>query len=170
MLIDEAYQLSPPDGTKDFGAEAVEAVMQSIEGDSKVQNRPAYIFAGYPDDMDRFLKLNMGLTRRIDRTFVFPDYDASELAAILFSMASSDKYNVAPTEAKVAMLISGFPEEKRKVMNAGLSRKLLESAKVACNGRLMSILRAKKEPTTGQLMTLTSKDFQHGSESLQKEL
>ena len=31
MLIDEAYQLVPPDSTKDFGPEAVDAIMQTIE-------------------------------------------------------------------------------------------------------------------------------------------
>ena len=42
LLIDEAYQLSPPDSARDFGREAVEAMMGTVEGSEMTEdNRPA---------------------------------------------------------------------------------------------------------------------------------
>ena len=35
MLVDEAHQLSAVDGSRDFGPEAVETIMSTIEGNEK---------------------------------------------------------------------------------------------------------------------------------------
>lgn len=44
LLIDEAYQLNQKDLSCDFGIEAIEAVMSTIEGsDMTTDDRPAYI-------------------------------------------------------------------------------------------------------------------------------
>ena len=54
LLVDEAYQLTPPNMNKDFGIEAIETIMATIEGgETTVDDHPAYIFAGYPGDMTR---------------------------------------------------------------------------------------------------------------------
>jgi len=45
LLIDEAYQLMPPESPRDFGLEALETIMASIEGEQEtLTDRPAYIF------------------------------------------------------------------------------------------------------------------------------
>ena len=50
MIVDRAYQLLLPNNGKDFGREAIEMIMGSIEGEGTTgTNRPAYIFAGYPN-------------------------------------------------------------------------------------------------------------------------
>lgn len=75
MLIDEAYQLTPVDSGCDFDPEAIETILGTIEGEMYISdNRPAYIFAGYPDDMSRFLNVNPCLKRRLTDFFVFNDY------------------------------------------------------------------------------------------------
>lgn len=74
-FIDEAYRLVPPVVLNDFGPEAVETIMSRIEGaSSTTSSRPAFIFAGYPKEMDSFLRCNPGLERRITHTFSFGDY------------------------------------------------------------------------------------------------
>jgi len=67
LLVDEAYQLIPRDGSgRDFGYEAVETLMGCIEGsESTEDDRPCLIFAGYPEDMKRFINSNSGLRRRV---------------------------------------------------------------------------------------------------------
>ena len=44
---------------------------------------PVQVFAGYVDDMDRFIQTNAGLYRRFQYTFDFTDYSPSELAEIV---------------------------------------------------------------------------------------
>ena len=41
------------------------------------------VFAGYVDDMDKFIQANAGMFRRVNYTFDFEDYSARELAEIL---------------------------------------------------------------------------------------
>ena len=41
------------------------------------------VFAGYVDDMDKFIQANAGMFRRVNYTFDFEDYSAHELAEIL---------------------------------------------------------------------------------------
>ena len=63
---------------KDFGREAINEIMSVMnDGD------PVVIFAGYADDMERFVGANAGLFRRIDVRYDFANYSCAELAAIL---------------------------------------------------------------------------------------
>ena len=89
MLVDEAYQLTPEDSPRDFGPEALEAIMTTIEGGPVTEDdRPAFIFAGNPSNMKHFKTLNPGLERRITNSFTFADYNYHELSSIFNVMAS----------------------------------------------------------------------------------
>ena len=95
MLVEEAYQLSAADGSRDFGPEAVETIMSTIEGgDATVDDRPAYVFAGYPAEMKNFLKVNAGLARRITDTFYFNDYTENELCQIFLVMVKKGGFQI----------------------------------------------------------------------------
>ena len=60
LFLDEAYQLIPTAGGKDFGREAIEELTAVMEdGD------PVMIFAGYEDKMEKFLNVIPGLRSRI---------------------------------------------------------------------------------------------------------
>ena len=70
LLIDEAYRLVPNTSSNDFGVEAVETIMSYMEGDGVTKNnRPSFMFAGYPEQMKVFINANAGLRRRIQRFF-----------------------------------------------------------------------------------------------------
>ena len=72
LLVDEAYQLTPEDSPRDFGPEAVETIMKTIEGDSlTTDDRPAYTFAGYPQEMQTFLNINEATTIHIHKWHAF---------------------------------------------------------------------------------------------------
>ena len=48
LLIDEAYRLVPQNSSRDFGREAMDTIMATIEGSSATtSDRPAFIFAGW---------------------------------------------------------------------------------------------------------------------------
>ena len=82
LFVDEAYTLSSTSG-KDYGKEAIEAMMAKINAniDGKIKN-PIFIFAGYPCEMEHFLRVNPGLSRRIPSFLQFNDYTPMELAEI----------------------------------------------------------------------------------------
>ena len=80
LFIDEAYQLIPTAGGKDFGCEAIEELMAVME-----DGNPVMIFARYKNKMEKFLNVNPGLRSRIYRKFTFLDYLTDELGEIFSS-------------------------------------------------------------------------------------
>jgi SpoVK/Ycf46/Vps4 family AAA+-type ATPase len=86
LFIDEAYALTSRGGGAhgDFGDEAVQTLLKRME-----DNRGEFFIfvAGYPENMDTFLKANPGLASRFDKTLRFDDYtpqDLYEIARYMF--------------------------------------------------------------------------------------
>ena len=88
LFIDEAYVLADPTGEYSFKQEAVSKLLGVMEKGTD----PIIIFAGYPDKMDGFLKLNPGLKSRIGYDIEFPDYDNDQLLDIFISMCDKAGY------------------------------------------------------------------------------
>lgn len=77
LFIDEAYSLVEKDGL--YGDEAINTIVQEMENS---RYDTVVIFAGYPDEMEKFLRKNPGLRSRIARSIHFEDYSADELCQI----------------------------------------------------------------------------------------
>ena len=82
LFIDEAYYLYRPENERDYGAEAIEILLQVI-------------FAGYKDRMDVFYQSNPGLSSRVANHIDFPDYSASELLAIAKLILATENYRLS---------------------------------------------------------------------------
>ena len=52
LFVDEAYRLKV-DSEKDYGKEALDTLMEAM-----LRGNPVMIFAGYPAQMEEFMKLN----------------------------------------------------------------------------------------------------------------
>ncbi len=91
LFIDEAYALAMPDSAQDFGAEAIATLIKAME-DHK--DNLIVIFAGYKNEMERFLNSNPGIASRIGFTFEFEDYTPEELQQIFIKKMSSDGFSV----------------------------------------------------------------------------
>ena len=78
LFIDEAYTLSNG-GENDFGREAIDEILKFMEDN---RDDIMIIFAGYPKEMRKFLKMNSGLKSRIPNVFDFEDYTADEIVRI----------------------------------------------------------------------------------------
>ncbi|MFM9109806.1 MAG: AAA family ATPase, partial [Prochlorococcaceae cyanobacterium] len=79
LFIDEAYYLYRPENERDYGAEAIEILLQVMENN---RDDLVVIFAGYKERMDVFYQSNPGLSSRVTNHIDFPDYSAEELLAI----------------------------------------------------------------------------------------
>ena len=91
LFIDEAYTLV--NGSQnDYGHEAIATLLKRMEDD---RSRLVVILAGYPDDMQRFMDSNPGLTSRFSRVIHFPDYTADELADLFRFYAKRNHYELS---------------------------------------------------------------------------
>ncbi len=104
LFIDEAYALSNFNGLQgDYGNEAIQTILKKMED----QRGQFFIFAaGYPENMDKFLKANPGLNSRFDKRLQFHDYNAEELMAIAEKMIREQSYKLtsaAKTQLKAVM-------------------------------------------------------------------
>jgi SpoVK/Ycf46/Vps4 family AAA+-type ATPase len=94
LFIDEAYALSAASarGTHgDFGDEAIQTLLKRMED----RRGEFFVFvAGYPENMDNFLKANPGLGSRFDKALRFEDYSPEELLEIALFMFRQEKYQV----------------------------------------------------------------------------
>ena len=89
LFIDEAYYLYKPGNERDYGAEAIEILLQEMESQ---RNDLVVIFAGYKDRMTAFYQSNPGLSSRVAHHIDFPDYSQSELMAIAQLMLEQQQY------------------------------------------------------------------------------
>lgn len=93
LFIDEAYALHRPDNERDYGAEAIEALLAVME---EKRDELVVILAGYGDRMDAFFALNPGLRSRIAHHLDFPEFNVEELVAIGHRMLAEQGYELAP--------------------------------------------------------------------------
>ncbi|MEO0776563.1 MAG: AAA family ATPase [Bacteroidota bacterium] len=101
LFVDEAYALthSGPSAHGDFGNEAIQTLLKRME-DNRGQ---FFVFvAGYPDNMETFLKANPGLNSRFDKYLKFDDYTPLELSQIASSMLGEEGYQLS-SEATVQL-------------------------------------------------------------------
>ena len=92
LFIDEAYALSNYGGLQgDYGNEAIQTILKRME-----DNRGEFFIfaAGYPDNMEVFLKANPGLRSRFDKILKFEDYSAEELLTISLTMIKDNGYHI----------------------------------------------------------------------------
>ncbi|MFF7353829.1 right-handed parallel beta-helix repeat-containing protein [Streptomyces filipinensis] len=92
LFIDEAYALSPEDGGRDFGKEAIDTLVKLMEDH---RDAVVVIVAGYTAEMERFLSVNPGVASRFSRTITFGDYGPEELLRIVEQQADEHEYRLA---------------------------------------------------------------------------
>lgn len=91
LFIDEAYALGGVN-FNDYGNEAIQVLLKRMEDD----RGKFYVFAaGYPDNMDSFIKSNPGLSSRFDKTLKFYDYSPEELMQIAVKMLKDQSFSLS---------------------------------------------------------------------------
>ncbi|WP_116247290.1 AAA family ATPase [Nocardiopsis sp. FIRDI 009] len=158
LFVDEAYSLVNPgySGGDAFGAEAVQTLLKRAEDD---RDRLVVVLAGYPEEMDRFLASNSGLSSRFNVRVRFPSYTAEELTAIAEAVAArtGDAFDEGAREDLLSIFThvcaEGWIDE---LGNGRFARSLFERA---CSHRDLRVSREVGEAATAaQLTVVTSAD------------
>lgn len=90
LFIDEAYSLLSQTAG-DFGKEVVDTLVDEM---TKHNENLVVILAGYPSEMEQLLGSNPGLRSRFKKFFLFPDYSAKEILAIMDAYAEGFQYQL----------------------------------------------------------------------------
>jgi len=138
LFIDEAYALARNnDDSKDFGREVIELLVKQM---SHPSCDFMVVVAGYPKEMDAFVKSNPGLDSRFKYYYDFEDYDLNELYAILDVFCS--RFDVHLTDSSrqaIKELIQDEYRTRDKTFgNARFISQILEKAKINMGIRLMN--------------------------------
>jgi SpoVK/Ycf46/Vps4 family AAA+-type ATPase len=167
LFIDEAYSLinSGYTGGDAFGAEAVQTLLKRAEDD---RDRLVVVLAGYPADMDRFLRSNPGLGSRFGTRVTFPSYSARDLSevAVLLAEQAGDMFE-PDAERALADIFDRAVRSGRidELGNGRFARSLFERA---CSYRDVRVVRLglAESATAEELTTLTAADVMGAFEEL----
>ena len=159
LFIDEAYSLHNDgySGGDAFGAEAVQTLLKRAEDD---RDRLVIVLAGYPDDMDRFLRSNPGLASRFSTRVTFPSYQPDDLVriAVLLAERAGDMFD-PPAKEVLGGIFAHACEAGRidELGNGRFARSLFERA---CACRDVRVVRLGEQATAEDLTTVTAADVQ----------
>ncbi|MDP4681387.1 MAG: CbbX protein [Cyanobium sp. MAG_255] len=154
LFIDEAYYLYRPENERDYGAEAIEILLQVMESN---RDDLVVIFAGYKERMDIFYQSNPGLSSRVANHIDFPDYSAGELLAIAQLVLAAENYRFSE-EATAAF--ADYIHRRMQLpffANARSIRNAIDRARMRQANRLFS--RLGSPLTKLDLMTIEAEDI-----------
>jgi SpoVK/Ycf46/Vps4 family AAA+-type ATPase len=157
LFIDEAYALTSSGsgslaGGSDFGNEAIQTILKRME-DSRGE---FFVFAaGYPDNMETFLKANPGLRSRFDKILKFEDYDSALLYKISLQMLEEEGLEVdEDAKAHLVKYLDFLYEYRDKYFgNARTVRNIINDIIKNQSLRLASIPSEERDPNIINLIT-----------------
>lgn len=154
LFIDEAYALAGG-GPQSYGNEAIEVILKNMED---LRGKFAVIVAGYPDNMESFLRMNPGLKSRFDKTMHFNDYSPEILYNITSFMLKQEELtpDTQAAEHLKAYITELFKRRDKFFGNARTMRKIAEEAVKKQNLRMASV--TNEERTGDAIYTLTLAD------------
>ena len=124
LFIDEAYSLSN-DGFNDFGSEAIEIILKRMED---LRGELVVIVAGYPEEMEGFIKSNPGLQSRFNRYFQFDHFTVDALLKVFKMICKKADFELSKdAEEKLLEILDRVHEKRDRTFgNARVMRNLFE--------------------------------------------
>ena len=152
LFIDEAYSLVRG-GEKDFGKECIDCLVKGMEDNA---NDTVFILAGYPSEMEQFLRSNPGLRSRFPIHLDFPDYTVEDLLKIADLMVRKRDYRFSDdARATLEDIVKDKMSRETIPSNARLVRNLIEKA---IRRQAVRLVREKCF-TRQDLMLITSREL-----------
>ena len=158
LFIDEAYYLYKPDNERDYGAEAIEILLQVMENQ---REDLVVIFAGYKDRMDSFYESNPGLASRVANHIDFPDYTSDELLKIGRLMLEEQQYRL--TQEGEILLLEYLDRRKERPLfaNARTIANAIDAARMRHANRMFN--SGDQVLTKADLVTIEADDILQSS-------
>ena len=153
LFIDEAYALTQKtNGPGDFGDEAIQTLLKRMED---LRGKFFLFVAGYPDNMETFLKANPGLSSRFDKVLRFDDYSPVELHQIALQMLEEKDMLASPKASEHLKAYLAFLYEYRDKFfgNARTVRQIISEAIKNQNLRLAGLTPEQRESTALNVVT-----------------
>lgn len=156
LFIDEAYALV--DGPHDsLGRESISTILKQMEDRN---TEFILIAAGYPKNMDVFLKANPGLKSRFNESLTFHDYTADELFKIAEFMFYNEELSMNADSANIIRdrLEIMYNNRDEYFGNAREVRKLVQEVTQLHHLRMADLPKEKR--TVKMITTITPKDLE----------
>jgi len=154
LFIDEAYYLYKPENERDYGAESIEILLQTMENN---RDDLVVVLAGYKDKMDTFFHSNPGMRSRVAHHIDFPDYSADELLAIAKLMLAEQNYRMSADAEKALLEYTLLRKDMIHFANARSVRNALDRARLRQANRLFN--GNSKSVKKIDLMTIEAEDI-----------
>lgn len=151
LFVDEAYTLYKKDSDNDFGTEALEELLKSMEDH---RNEFVVILAGYKKEMEELLDANPGIASRITDYIDFPDYTEDELLEIAHKIAKEKYFSISDDGEKAFLRLINKRKVNEKFGNARDVRTVIEKAI-----ENKALIYATEAGEVNRIDTLSSKDF-----------
>lgn len=158
LFIDEAYYLYKPDNERDYGAEAIEILLQVMENQ---REDLVVIFAGYKDRMDSFYESNPGLSSRVANHIDFPDYTADELLQIARLMLEEQQYRMTADAEQLLLTYLNKRKDLPLFANARTVANAIDAGRMRHANRMFN--SGEKILTKSDLVTLQVDDIRESS-------
>ena len=158
LFIDEAYSLynAGYSGGDAYGSEAVATLLKRAEDD---RERLVIVLAGYPADMDRFLRSNPGLASRFSVRIGFPSYSADELCKIAGVIAEQHGDTFEPDALPVLGEIFGTAAARGQIDELGNGRFARSLFERACAARDLRVADLDEDASAADLTTVSAADL-----------
>jgi SpoVK/Ycf46/Vps4 family AAA+-type ATPase len=165
LFIDEAHSLRNTGYAHidALGAEALQVLMRRAQND---RDRLVIVLAGYPDDMDRFLRSNAELASQFSTRVTFPSYLPYDLVRIatLLAERAGDMFELLAIE----MLRAIFQQtcDAGRIDELGNGRFAKSLFERACAYRDVRVVRLGEQATAEDLTTITACDVRAAYQEL----
>ena len=162
LFIDEAHPLYKPDNERDYGAEAIELLLQVMENQ---RDDLILIFAGGKHKIETFFNSNPGISSRIGNHIDFPNYNATDLTDITkFLLHNDNRYKF--TEETIEILIFYIKQliDFPAFANARTIKVFLNQLLAYQSIRVEKLLTSSGSINYESLVTIKPEDFKYFTE------
>ncbi|MDQ6598112.1 AAA family ATPase [Bacillus salipaludis] len=156
LFIDEVYSLNE-EGVQGggFGKEAIDTIVRFIEN---YREDLVVVLAGYTEDMERFMKVNPGLSSRFPLKIEFPDYTPEQLAEMT-ELLSNNKGFFLASDVNVRLIDFYNQRQILGKNDSGNGRLVRNTIEQAIRNQAIRIVE-NAEIKEADLNQLTLEDFQ----------
>ncbi len=159
LFIDEAHHLYKPNNERDYGAEAIELLLQVMENQ---RDDLVIVFSGGKDKIEGFFNSNPGISSRIGNHVDFPDYNVPDLTDITkFLLNNEFRYKFTDEALNILVFyikqLVNFPT----FSNVRTIKVFLNILLAYQSIRIEKLLTSKGQVDYDSLVTLQKEDFKY---------